>query len=35
MQLSGGQLPPPVQKLVASLQFAFGKLAVESLIRNF
>jgi len=32
MQHPGGVLLPPVQKLVASLQFAQGKLAIESLI---
>jgi len=32
MQHPGGVLLPPVQKLVASLQFAHGKLAIESLI---
>ena len=32
MQMSGGHLLPPVQKLVATTQFASGKLAVESLI---
>ena len=26
MQIPGGHLPPPVQTLVATLQFAFGKL---------
>jgi len=32
MQLSGGQLLPPIQKLVATIQFAKGKLVIESLI---
>jgi len=32
MLMSGGHLLPPVQKLVASLLFASGKKAIESLI---
>ena len=34
MQQPGGLLRPPVQKLVASLLFAKGEKAIESLIRS-
>jgi len=33
MQYASGILLPPVQKLVATIQFSKGKLAIESLIR--
>ena len=33
MRYAGGISLPPVQKLVATIQFSKGKLAIESLIR--
>ena len=33
MQVSGGHLLPPVQKLVATIRFAIGKSVIESLIQ--